>query len=99
MVGGKQGHAPCRTSSYKNPQNHVSQLLWAPTSRTLGLTAPAYHKKKGATPHYGVCKLSFQYDKRPDERFGVQVETWNLGSLSGKKMKLVCGSHGEGGAT
>ena len=39
----------------------------------LGLAAPAYHKKEGATPHPGTRKHSLQYDGRPDERFGVQV--------------------------
>ena len=30
-----------------------------------------------------MCKLSLQYDGRPDERLGVCVGTGNLGSLSG----------------
>ena len=32
MVGGKQGHAPCMTSSSKDRQYHGSQLLCVPTS-------------------------------------------------------------------
>ena len=50
----------------------------------LGWAAPAYHKYEGATPHPGACKFTLQYDGRPDERLGVGVGTWNLGSLSGK---------------
>ena len=46
MATGKQGHAPCKTSSSKNP--HGSQLLWEPTRPKVGVAAPAYHKKEGA---------------------------------------------------
>ena len=42
-------------------------------AQRLGLVASAYHKKEGATPHPGACKLSLQYDGRPDERFGIRV--------------------------
>ena len=38
----------------------------------------------GATPHPGVSKHRLQYDGRPDVCFGVQLGTWNIGSLSGK---------------
>ena len=38
------------------------------------------HKKEGATLHPGACKYRLQYDGKPDECFGVRVETWNLGS-------------------
>ena len=55
----------------------------------LGWAAPAYHKKEGATPHSGSCKYSLQYDRRPDECFGVWVGMWNLGSVSGKRKKFV----------
>ena len=37
-----------------------------------------------ATSRPGACTHSLQYGGRPDERFGVWVGTWNLGSLSGK---------------
>ena len=57
-------------------------------ARRLGWAAPAYHKKKGATPFPGACKLSLQYDGRPDESLGVRVGTWKLGSLSGKGGEL-----------
>ena len=50
---------------------------------------PAYHRKEGATPHPGASKFSLQYDGRLEERVGVRVVTWNLGSLSGKGEKLV----------
>ena len=40
-------------------------------------------KRKVQSPSW--CMQSFlQYDGRPDERFGLRVGTWNLGSLSGK---------------
>ena len=77
MARGKQQHAPCKTSSSKNPQNNGSQLLWAPTNH------PTYHEKEGATPHPGASKFSLQYDGRPDGRIGVRVGRWNLGSLIG----------------
>ena len=35
-----------------------------------------------------ILERSWQYDERPDERFGVQVYMWNLGILSG--MGDVC---------
>ena len=38
----------------------------------LGLAEPDYHKKEGATPHYGALKHNMQYDRRPDVRFWVQ---------------------------
>ena len=50
----------------------------------LGWAAPAYHEKEGAALRPGACKISLQYDGRPDERLGVPVWTWNLGSLIGK---------------
>ena len=50
----------------------------------MWLAAPAYQKKEGAAPHPVGCKLSLQYDGRPEERFGVCVGTWNLGSVRGK---------------
>ena len=46
--------------------------------------APAYHNKEGSTQHLEVCMFSLKYDGRPDERLGVRVGTWNLGSQSGK---------------
>ena len=84
MLRCKQGHAPCITSSSKN---HGSQLLWAPTSLKVGWAAPACHKMESATPHPGACKISLQYDRRPDERIGVQFWTLNLGGLSRKGAK------------
>ena len=41
-----------------------------------------YHKECITLPP-GTCNLSLQYDGRPDERFGVQFGTWNLGSGKG----------------
>ena len=82
---GKQGHAPCKISSPNNHKNHGRQLLWVSCqARRLGWAAPAYHGKEGATLHAGACRLSLQYDMRPDDRFGLQIGMWNLGSLNGK---------------
>ena len=50
--------------------------------------APAYCKKEGATLHTEAHKCSLQYDGRPDGHFGMQVWTWNLGSLSGQKGEV-----------
>ena len=57
-------------------------------ARKLEWAAPASHKKKGAITHPVVCNFSIQYDGRPDERFGVQVGTWNLDSLSGNEREV-----------
>ena len=54
----------------------------------LGWAAPACHKKDDTTSHPVACKYSLQYDKRPDERVGVRVWTWNVGSLSGKRGEV-----------
>ena len=51
-------------------------------AQSLRWAAFAYHKKDGATPHPGAHRHGLQYDGRPDERLGVRVGTWNLGSLS-----------------
>ena len=48
MARGKQGHAPCKTSSSKN--TYGSQLLWEPTRPKVGVAAPAYHKKRKVYP-------------------------------------------------
>ena len=40
-------------------------------ARRLGWVTPAYHKKQGAITHPGECKLSPQYDGRPDGRLRV----------------------------
>ena len=53
-------------------------------AQSLRWAAPAYRKKEGDTPHPGACKFIMQYDGMLNERFGVRVWRWNLGSLSGK---------------
>ena len=55
----------------------------------LGWAASAYHKSVGVTLHPGACNHSLQYDGRPDGRLVVWVDTWNLGSLSGKGEMFV----------
>ena len=82
MVSDKQGHAPGKTSSSKNP--HGSQLLWAPASPKAAGDGTAYYEKEGATPHPGARKDSLQYDGRADGCIGVRVGKWNLGSLNEK---------------
>ena len=52
-------------------------------ARSLGWAAPAYHKKEGESPHPLACKHSLLYDGWPEGRFGMQIGTWNFGSLSG----------------
>ena len=64
-------------------------------TRRLRWAAPAYHKKECAARHTGACQFSLQFDWRPDERFGVQVGMWNLGSLGGmgrevcEKLRMI----------
>ena len=50
--------------------------------------APSYHKEEGVASHPGARKHSFQYDRRSDWHFSVQVVTWNMGSLSGKRGEV-----------
>ena len=52
-------------------------------ARRLGWAALAYHKQKGATPYPGPRKHCLQNDGKPDERLGVRVGTWNVGSGRG----------------
>ena len=78
MAMGNQGHAPCKTSSTKDP--HDSQLLWVSTSLMV-FGAPVYGKKEGATTNPGAC---LQHDERTYGRIGVLVGMWNIGSLNGK---------------
>ena len=83
---------PYHVTKYLISQNlkiMAVNYCWPQLSRMLGWAAPALHIKEGETPHPGACKLSLQYDGRPDESFGVWVGTWNLGSLSGKREKFV----------
>ena len=71
-----------------------------PTSPKVGLRGACVPLKGRCRPHPGACKFSLRYDGRPDERFGVQVGTCNLDSLSGnrgdvceelrKRMIYVC---------
>ena len=42
----------------------------------------ACHRKEGATLYHVAHKNCLLYDGRRNGRFGVQVGTWNLGSLS-----------------
>ena len=62
---------------------------WHQPARRLGWAALAYHKKEGATHDPGQRKHCLQNDGKPDERFGVRVGTWNIGSMSGR-AKEVC---------
>ena len=57
-------------------------------ARRLGWAALAYHKQEGATPHPGPRKHCLQNDGKPDERFGVRVGTWNIGSMSGRGTEV-----------
>ena len=57
-------------------------------AQRLGWAALAYHKQKGATPCPGPCKHCLQNDGKPDERLGVRVGTWNVGSMSGRGTEV-----------
>ena len=61
------------------------------TSQPKGWGGPhfplAYHKKKGETPDPGPHKHCLQNGK-PDERLGVRVGTWNVGSISGRGTEV-----------
>ena len=84
MDRGKQEHIPCKTSSSEILKIMAVNYCGHQINRRLGLAAPAYHKKEGATQHPLACKFSLQYDGRPDEHFAVRIGMWNLGKLSGK---------------
>ena len=64
-------------------------------ARRLGWAALAYHKQEGATPDPGPRKHCLQNDGKPDERFGVRVGTWNIGSMSGRGTE-VCEEEEDG---
>ena len=66
MLRGKQVHAPCKTSSSKNPSDHGSQLLWAPTSSKVGVGGTCLPLKGRCNP----ASFSLQYDGWPDEHVG-----------------------------
>ena len=51
-----------------------------------GWAALAYHKQEGAILDPGLCKHCLQNNGKPDERFGVRVGTWNIGSGSGTEV-------------
>ena len=57
--------------------------LYFPTQAAL-----AYHKQKGAAPDPGPRKHCLQNDGKPDERLGVRVGTWNVGSMSGRGTEV-----------
>ena len=68
------------------PVKHLaSEILKIMAVNYCGRHLPTIKKKV----HPGACKFSLQYDRWPDERFGVWVGMWNLGSLSGKGEKFV----------
>ena len=57
-------------------------------AQRLGWAALAYHKQKCATPNPGLCKHCLQNDEKPDERLGVRVGTWNVGSMNGRGTEV-----------
>ena len=54
----------------------------------LGWATLAYHKQEDATPDPGPRKHCLQNDRKPDERFGVGMGTWNIGSMSGRGTEV-----------
>ena len=59
-------------------------------ARRLGWVAPTPLKYKGAKPHSGSRKRRLHYDepKQPEERLGVRMASWNVGSLCGKGTEV-----------
>ena len=59
-------------------------------AQRLGWAALAYHKQKGAAPDPGLHKdmYGLHNDGKPDERLGVKVGTWSVGSISGRGTKI-----------
>ena len=57
-------------------------------ARRLGWAAYAYHKQEGASPDPGPCKHCLQNDGKPDERFGVRLGPWYIGSMSGRATEV-----------
>ena len=51
----------------------------------MGTSQP---KGWGATPDPGPRKQCLQNDGKPDQRLGVRVQTWNVGSRSGKGTEV-----------
>ena len=82
MVMVNQGHAPCMTSSSKNP--HGSQLLWMPNSPKCWGGRHLSAMKGKVRPRILECaSIACSMTGRPDGRFGVRVGTLHVGSLSG----------------
>ena len=57
-------------------------------AQRLGWAALAYHNQEGATPDPGPRKHCLQNDGKPDQRFGVRMGTWNIGSMSGRGTEV-----------
>ena len=57
-------------------------------AQRLGWAALDYHKQKGATPDLGLRRHCLQNDGKPDERLGVGVGTWIVGSMSGRGTEV-----------
>ena len=57
-------------------------------AQRLGWATLAYQKQKDAAPDPGPCKHCLQNDEKPDERLGVRVGTWNVGSMSGRGTEM-----------
>ena len=60
----------------------------APASPKVVWAALTYHKQEGAAPDPGPRKHCLQDDGKPDERFGVRMGTWNIGSMSGRGTEV-----------
>ena len=57
-------------------------------SQRLGWASVAQHNQEGATPDPGPHKHCLQNDGQPEEQFGVRVETWNIGRVSGRGTEV-----------
>ena len=65
----------------------ASKQGYQPAQR-LGWAALTYHKQKGAAPDLGPCKHCLQNDGKPNDRLGVRLGTWNVGSMSGRGAEV-----------
>ena len=87
-VRGKQGHAVHKTMCFNKILMMAATKYGHQPGQRLGWAALAYHKQEDANPDPGPRKHCLQNDGKPDERFGVRVGTWNIGSMSGRGTEV-----------
>ena len=61
-----------------------------PQSTSQVLSVPAYIRKKALNPGRKIeCTRAQMMEKSPDVQFGIQLSTWNMGSMLGKWGKYL----------